>query len=727
MVFIVSACEKDKEDPKPQSKTPGKQISSFKIVNPALTGIIDSVARTITFTVPAGTTLTSLSTEISVASGHSISPASGAAQNFTNPVTYTVTKPDNTTTTWTVSVKLRSMTPGKQFTHFKLVNPAVTGVIDSVNRTILINVPAGTAVTALTTDISVAAGHSISPASGAVQNFTNPVIYTVTKPDNTTTTWTVTVVTPNVAVTQDITQSVTWLAAKVYTIDTEIEVLNSSVLTIEPGTVIRFGANGSLSVGYGSNATVIANGTAANPIIFTSSALLPAAGAWKGLVFYDKTLSNSVLNFCEIRFAGSNPTYGAVSILGCDITMKNCTISNSGSYGIYTTYSSDKGGFVAFENNKVDKTVKYGIEMNAQKISTLVSGNIFTETKGIHITGDFSSNTAQTWNNLNVPYIVTDELDIDGSLTIAPGSTFKFEANGWMAIGYRTVTTFVADGAAAATPITFTSNASSPNAGAWRGITFYDNIQTNSKMNFCVIDYAGPVATNYGAIVMSGTASITFTNNIIRNSAGYGMNLSGEAGFEAFNNNTITNCANHVITMSHDNLPDLGVPNTFTPAAGKGIELFSDARYASPVVWKKQTADFYVKEQVDIDGDLTIEAGCKFLFVNDTYYYFGYNANTKITAVGTADKKITFTTSASSPVAGLWRGLYFDSYTQTNSSLDYCVFQYTGLQSKPAIYTEKAFNVSNTSIADHSGTVKAMYSSATAPTGAGNNFTWTEY
>lgn len=624
--------------------------------------------------------------------------------------------------------KSQMVSEGKEIVWFKIVNPAVTAVIDTINKKITLTVPTGTAVTALSTEISLAAGHAISPASGASQDFTNPVVYTVKRPDNTSTAWTVTVTTPNIAVTSDITQSVTWLAGKIYTIDTEIEIKNSSVLTIEPGTVIRFGTNGSLVVGYGSAATVLAIGTADKPIIFTSSALLPAAGAWEGITFYNGTLSNSTLSFCQILYAGKNTNQGALHLSGCDIKMNNCVIDNSASFGISTDYSNDKGGFITYENNAVKNTAKYAIEMNAQKISALVTGNTFTNTKGIHITGDYNNSTAQTWKNLGVPYIVTDELDIDGNLTIAPGTTFKFEANGWIEIGYFGVTTFTADGGSATTPITFTSNAATPNAGAWKGIVIYDNTQTNSKMNFCVIDYAGQSPTNMGALLMNESTSITFTNNTIRNSAGYGINMSGEAGFEAFNNNTITNCANHLITISHKNLPDLGTPNTLTAAAGKGIEIWGDVKYTAPVTWKKQSADFYVKNgESDIDGTLTIEPGCKFLFVNDAFYWIGYYENTKITAVGTAENKITFTSAAASPVAGTWKGLYFDDYVQTNSSLDYCVFQYTGMQSKPALFVSTLFNVSNTSILDHSGTVKAQYTTATAPTGAGNNFTWTEY
>lgn len=615
---------------------------------------------------------------------------------------------------------------GKEIVWFKIVNPAVTAVLDTTNKRINITVPDATALTALATDISLAPGHTISPASGTPQNFSNPVTYTVTRPNNSTTVWTVNVSTSNIAVTGDITQSVTWLSGRTYTINSEIEVIGNSVLTIEPGTIIKFGSNGSLSVGYGSAATVLATGTATNPIIFTSSAALPAAGAWEGLTFYSNTMSNTVLEYCQILYAGSNTNQGAVSLYGCDITMNNCIINNSGSFGVYAYYSEPKGGFMAFQNNTISNTAKYAIEINAQKIAALGSGNTFTNSKGVHITGDYENAEPQTWRNLGVPYFITDEVEIDGSLTIAPGTVFKFETNGYLSIAYSESTTFIADGGSAATPITFTSAASSANAGAWRGIIIYDNIQTNSKFNFCVIEYAGQSPTNMGAILMGGTSSIHFTNNILRYSAGYGINLAWDAGFQSFSNNTISNCANHVITIGHKHLPDLGTPNAFTNAANKGIEVYSDGRYDNPVTWKKQTADFYVKGgEIEIDGMVTIEPGTKFLFATDTYYYFGYTLNTVINAVGTSTNKITFTTASASPAPGTWRGLYFDDYVQTNSVLDYCQIQYTGMYSQPAIYTNSGFTVRNSTISSHSGTNPARYrTGSTAPTGTGNNFTW---
>jgi hypothetical protein len=613
---------------------------------------------------------------------------------------------------------------GKQITSFKIVTPAITGTIDTTNKTISVTVPVGTVLTSLVTDITVAAGHTISPLSGAAQNFTSPVVYTVKRPDNTTTAWTATVSTAGVNITSDITTSATWTSDKTYFITGDLTIGNNSVLTIQPGTVIKFSAGSSLSIGYSSNATLIANGTASNPIVFTSSALAPAAGAWEGLYFYGYTLNNTSLAFCNIQYAGSNSSYGAVNINGCDLALNNCNISNSGSYGIWTNYTNNYGGFSSFANNTLSATAKNAIVLNAQKIGTIGSGNVFTNVPGVLVTGDFRSTTAQTWKNLGIPYIITNEVDIDGTLTIEPGTIFKFDAAGWLAIGYYTATTFIADGTSSL-PILFTTSSTSPIAGAWRGIAFYDYTQPNSKMNYCTIDYAGSNAA-YGSLHMVGPSSIIFTNNTIRNSSSYGIMVDANAGFQSFSGNTINTCVNHLISISIKHLPELGVPNTLVPVSGKGILITGDARYDSDVIWKKQTADFYVSGGgLDLDGNITIEAGTKFLFVNDTYFYIGYYANTKITAVGTSSARITFTTSASSPASGAWRGIYFDSFTQTNSSLAYCDFLYTGLNGKPAIYTEKSFSVSNTNITSFSSTHAAEYKTGiTVPPGTGNNFTW---
>ncbi len=65
---------------------------------------INQTNHTIAVTMPAGTNVTSLTPSITVSDKASVSPASGAAQDFTNPVTYTVTAEDGTQQTYIVTV-----------------------------------------------------------------------------------------------------------------------------------------------------------------------------------------------------------------------------------------------------------------------------------------------------------------------------------------------------------------------------------------------------------------------------------------------------------------------------------------------------------------------------------------------------------------------------------------------------------------------------------------------
>jgi hypothetical protein len=67
--------------------------------------------------------------------------------------------------------------------HLLLI-PEVVGTIDETNYNVLLNVPYGTDLKNLTPSIDISSGATISPASGVLQDFTNPVTYIITAQDN---------------------------------------------------------------------------------------------------------------------------------------------------------------------------------------------------------------------------------------------------------------------------------------------------------------------------------------------------------------------------------------------------------------------------------------------------------------------------------------------------------------------------------------------------------------
>ncbi len=78
------------------------RITSF-VINDIYQGTIDQTAKTITVYVPGSIGLTSLVPTIVYSQNASITPATGVAQDFTNPVTYTV-KNNSAEATYTVKV-----------------------------------------------------------------------------------------------------------------------------------------------------------------------------------------------------------------------------------------------------------------------------------------------------------------------------------------------------------------------------------------------------------------------------------------------------------------------------------------------------------------------------------------------------------------------------------------------------------------------------------------------
>ena len=79
-----------------------KRILSFTIDD--VEGEINETAKTVTLTMPEGTDVTELVPTIEVSEGATVSPDSGEAQDFTNPVEYTVTAQNGTTAVYTVTV-----------------------------------------------------------------------------------------------------------------------------------------------------------------------------------------------------------------------------------------------------------------------------------------------------------------------------------------------------------------------------------------------------------------------------------------------------------------------------------------------------------------------------------------------------------------------------------------------------------------------------------------------
>jgi hypothetical protein len=180
-----------------------KAITSFALkakdgtnVGTSLSPAIDVIA--INYNVPWNTDVKWLVPTIGI-SGASVSPTSAVAQDFSEPVRYTVTAQNGTTKEYLVTVTVEPAADAKAITSFALTTKDGTSVgnvnntTTPVPTTIVINAPWGTDVKWLVPAIAISDDASVSPASAVAQDFSEPVRYVVTAQDGSTREYLVTV------------------------------------------------------------------------------------------------------------------------------------------------------------------------------------------------------------------------------------------------------------------------------------------------------------------------------------------------------------------------------------------------------------------------------------------------------------------------------------------------------------------------------------------------------
>ena len=192
-----------------------KALTAFSFVGyDGNAGTINESAKVISVIMPFGSDISALiskftTTGTGVKVG-AVAQTSGAspAHNFTSPVIYTVTAENSSSVNYTVNVTT-APNPAKAITAYSFVG--FTGFSGTINETaspksITVNLPYGTDVTnliaAFTTTGRVVTVAGTTQSSGALpgNDFTSPVLYTVTAADGSTTDYTVNVtIDPNPA------------------------------------------------------------------------------------------------------------------------------------------------------------------------------------------------------------------------------------------------------------------------------------------------------------------------------------------------------------------------------------------------------------------------------------------------------------------------------------------------------------------------------------------------
>jgi parallel beta-helix repeat protein len=132
-----------------------------------------------------------------------------------------------------------------------------------------------------------------------------------------------------------------------YQLRIDVTVNAGSTLTVAPGTTVfartPVRGDGRLTI----NGTLEAQGTAGQPVTFTTGWAGPQRGDWEGLVF-DASSSNSTLQYVTVEYGGAGMPM--IDVATGSLTIQNSNISDSSNDGIQITAGSP----TVTNNNIVD-------------------------------------------------------------------------------------------------------------------------------------------------------------------------------------------------------------------------------------------------------------------------------------------------------------------------------------------------------------------------------------
>lgn len=439
----------------------------------------------------------------------------------------------------------------KEILSFKFVDIGVTGTINQSTRTILAVVPYGTDVTSLAPTIEISAKASVSPASGIPNNFTNPVVYTVTAEDGSKATYTVTVTVSGLdgepeVLSGNIDTSTTWpdLGLSVdYVINGMLTITSNALLTIEPGVTIMFsGTDGGIEVGENAGLRMV--GTANKPISLVGPANNPNNGSWDRVLIHSNRDDN---RFEYVRFlrggSATDKWNGVVNVRG-KLSMKHCIIDGSLNSGLSTEYD----GFLSeFEDNTINHCDLYPwiTENFATLCSDIKYNNTFVgnQKNSVYVgLSGFELNDDVTLAALPIPYHLHDGFSFFGNktLTIAEGASFEMPFGTDISVTDQCC--FIAKGTAEK-PIVFRSESAGT---AWSGIIF-SSTRSRNLMEYCQIMGCGDSNAwdDMCCLYIRSDAKLTLSNNSFGPSNFYGVGIENIENFGnvQHSGNTFTGCA----------------------------------------------------------------------------------------------------------------------------------------------------------------------------------------
>jgi len=471
-----------------------------------------------------------------------------------------------------------------------------------------------------------------------------------------------------------------WTLQKIggpYFIKNTLTIAQGVTLTIEAGTELRFDAGGALRA-YG---TLAASAEVTAPIIFTSSDPAPQPGDWSGLDFANDGTNSSILNYCQVLYAGSEE--GAVHVDNEGTVPKpkiqNTLIDQSRTYGVMVSgpaSSPSLSGVTITRCGGAAIRLENSAKPNVVGKVTWGTGSLKNGFDGTELAPVFICDATATLYTVCSPYRASVlAVPTAGKLTVQPGVTVQFRPAGVLRCD-GTITAV----ASKTNPVRFTSEKTSPSRGDWQGIQLNAGA-SGSQLTYCEVLYAGQ---RDAALKLVGTASAptlctaTIKNTTIQNSARIGLYAINSKPYLA--TLTIKDCNGAGIVLDGNAFPTVtgtvfvlqgNRPNAIVvkglsltiPAGTSTLRKLGDTGVSYPYI-------FTCPVLLPTTAVLVIEPGVNLQFSGPNEYM---DVKGILQANGTAALPITFQAQAESPLSYQWGGLRFNGSTAGYGWMKHCI------------------------------------------------------
>ncbi|HEY3356449.1 MAG TPA: hypothetical protein VGQ83_24575 [Polyangia bacterium] len=261
------------------------------------------------------------------------------------------------------------------------------------------------------------------------------------------------------------------------------------------------------------------------------------------------------------------------------------------------------------------------------------------------------------------------------TLTLSPGVTIIFAAGTDLGISADQV--LLAQGTAEH-PICLTG--ATAERGAWTGLRF-DGTANVSKLDYVTVEYAGNTSLTHDAdsAAIKATADsrgvrLELTNSTLRESAGWGLYLTGSAKVTAFANNVLTKNTLGPVSVDGE---VTGVLDAASSYAGNDVDQIHVRPYhlSTAATWAITEVPYFLAAGLRVLVEWTLAPGVTLIMDDGTGLTIDGDA-AALTAVGTAEKPILIT--GATKTRGSWGALVF-SYTQNpKNQLSYVTVEYAG-------------------------------------------------